>query len=179
MNLSSPVNATINRGREIGSILNRMTKFFVADGGTPRTYEYGSGGRSEEITPEASGNTAPRGVATTAAGTTVWVADADRNVYVYTNYGVLQGSWTASGLSSSMKLTGIATKDTDLWLVDSYVDKVYKYAGAASRLSGSHLEVPGTWRCSDRGAKSRMGPAQHRHWGYACRAAGGARGRPT
>jgi hypothetical protein len=137
MNLSSPVNATISRGQATGSILNRMTKFFVADGGTPKTYEYGSGGTSEEITPESSADTAPRGVATTAAGNTVWVVDANKTVYVYTNHGVLQGSWSVGGLSSSATLTGITTNGTDIWLVDSSGDKVYKYAGAASRLSGS------------------------------------------
>ncbi len=40
-------------------------------------------------------------------------------------------------MSSSAQLTGIATNGTDIWLVDSYTDKVYKYTGAASRLSGS------------------------------------------
>ena len=28
-------------------------------------------------------------------------------------------------------MTGIATNGTDIWLVDSYADKVYKYSGAA------------------------------------------------
>src|SRR5262249_48915253 len=56
---------------------------------------------------------------------------------VYSNHGVLQGSWSAGGLSSCATLTGIATNGTDIWLVDSYADKVYKYAGAASLLSGS------------------------------------------
>jgi hypothetical protein len=137
MNLSGASGATISRGQATGSILNRMTKFFVADGGTRRTYQYGSGGTSEEITPENSGDTAPRGVATTAAGTTVWVVDANKNVYVYNNHDVLEGSWSAGGLSSSATLTGIATNGTDIWLVDSSADKVYKYTGAASRLSGS------------------------------------------
>jgi sugar lactone lactonase YvrE len=140
MNLSSPVNATISRGQGTGSILNRMTKFFVADSNsssTPRTYEYGSGGTSEEITPEAGSDTAPRGVATTAAGNTVWVVDANKTVYVYSNHGTPLGSWSAGGLSSSATLTGIATNGTDIWLVDSSSGKVYKYAGAASRFSGS------------------------------------------
>jgi sugar lactone lactonase YvrE len=137
LNLSSPVNATISRGQATGSILNRMTKFFVVDSGTPKTYEYGSGGTSEEISPQLSSDTAPRGVATTAAGTTVWVVDANKNVYVYSNHGVLLGSWSAGGLSSSAQLTGITTNGTDVWLVDSYTAKVYRYTGAASRLSGS------------------------------------------
>jgi sugar lactone lactonase YvrE len=136
MNLSSPSGATINRGQGTGSILNRQTKFFVVDSGTvAETYQYGSGGTSEEIT--NSNDTAPRGVATTAAGTTVWVVDANKNVYVYTNHGVLQGSWSAGGLSSSATLTGIATNGTDIWLVDSSSDKVYKFTGAAGLRSGS------------------------------------------
>jgi hypothetical protein len=49
----------------------------------------------------------------------------------------LLGSWSAGGLSSSATLTGIATDGADVWLVDSSADAVYKYAGAASRLSGS------------------------------------------
>jgi hypothetical protein len=137
LNLSSPVNATISRGQGTGSILNRMTKFFVTDGGTPKTYEYGSGGTSEEITPETSGDTAPRGVATTAAGTTVWVVDANKTVYVYTNHGTSLGSWSAGGLATNAQVTGIATNGTDIWLVDYPSDKVYKYTGAASLRLGS------------------------------------------
>ena len=139
LTLSGASGATISRAQGTGSILNRQTKFFVVDSNTEvKTYQYGSGGTSEEITdPYYTSDTAPRGVATTAAGTTVWVVDANKTVYVYTNHGVLQGSWSAAGLSSSATLTGIATNGTDIWLVDSYSDKVYKYTGAASRLSGS------------------------------------------
>jgi streptogramin lyase len=138
LNLSAPSGATVADGQGVSSILNRQTKFFVADGGTnAKTYQYGSGGTSEEITGQLSDNTAPRGVATTAAGTTQWVVDANKNVYVYTNHGVLLGSWTAGGLSSRAQLTGIATNGTDVWLVDGYADKVYKFTGAATRLSGS------------------------------------------
>src|SRR5262249_41983962 len=56
---------------------------------------------------------------------------------VYSSSGTLLGSWSATGLSSSATLTGIATNGTDIWLVDSNADKVYKYTGAASRRSGS------------------------------------------
>ena len=34
-------------------------------------------------------------------------------------------------------MEGIATNGTDVWIVDAKSDKVYKYAGAATRLSGS------------------------------------------
>jgi hypothetical protein len=141
LNLSGASGATISRGQATGSILNRRTKFFVVDTSAVRTFEYGSGGTSEEITSPltTNGNTdsAPRGVATTAAGTTQWVVDANKTVYVYDNHGLLQGSWSAGSLSSSAALTGIATNGTDIWLVDSYADKVYRYTGAASRLMGS------------------------------------------
>jgi sugar lactone lactonase YvrE len=139
MNLSGASGATISDGQATGSILNRQTKFFVADSGTVKTYEYGSGGTSEEITvPQLSTDTAPRGVASTAAGTTVWVVDANKNVYIYDNHGVLLGSWAAGGLPNTANVTGIATNGTDIWLVDpSSTAKVYKYTGAASRLSGS------------------------------------------
>jgi sugar lactone lactonase YvrE len=138
LNLSGASGATISRGQATGSILNRQTKFFVVDSGTVKTYEYGSGGTSEEITvPQLSSNTAPRGVATTAAGTTVWVADVNKNVYVYDNHGVQLGSWSAGSLPNKAQVTGIATNGIDVWLVDSNSDKVYKYTGAANRLSGS------------------------------------------
>jgi hypothetical protein len=138
MNLSDTAGATITRAQGTGSILKRVTKFFVIDSGTVKTYEYGSGGTSEEITvPQFTNNTAPRGVASTAAGTTVWVADANKTVYAYSNHGVLLGSWAASGLNANAQVEGIATNGTDVWLLDNKLDKVYKYSGAATRLSGS------------------------------------------
>jgi hypothetical protein len=137
LDLSNPVDATITRDQGTGTILNRMTKFYCVDGGAPSTFEYGSGGTSEEVYPQLSGNTAPRGVATTTAGTTAWVVDANKNVYVYSNHGVLLGSWSAGGLSSSAQLTGITTDGTDIWLLDNYTATVYKYSGAAGLLSGT------------------------------------------
>jgi hypothetical protein len=65
------------------------------------------------------------------------VVDAKKNVHIYDNHGVLQGPWSASGLSANATLTGIATNGTDIWLDDSYTDKAYKYTGAARLLSGS------------------------------------------
>ena len=105
--------------------------------GNDQTYQYASSGAALGNNALTSGDTAPRGVATNAAGTKEWVVDANKNVYVYSPGGTLLGSWSAGGLSSSAMLTGIATNGTDIWLVDNYADKVYKYAGAASRLSGS------------------------------------------
>jgi hypothetical protein len=40
-------------------------------------------------------------------------------------------------MASNATPEGIATNGTDVWIVDSKSDKVFKYAGAATRLSGS------------------------------------------
>ena len=58
-------------------------------------------------------------------------------MYVYNTSGTLQGSWAAGTLSSTATVEGIATNGTDVWIVDAKSDKVYRYTGAASRLSGS------------------------------------------
>ena len=102
-----------------------------------RTYEYGALGASVENYALNSGNTAPRGAASTAAGTTVWVVDANKKVYVYNTSGGLLGSWTAGSLASNATVEGIATNGTDVWIVDAKQDKVFRYTNAASRLSGS------------------------------------------
>jgi sugar lactone lactonase YvrE len=144
LTLSNAENATLARSQATGTVLDNETKFFVVDSGTVKTYQYGSGGTSEEITvPQLTSNTAPRGVATTAAGTTVWVVDANRIVYIYDNHGVLQGSWTAGGLPPNAAVEGIATNGTDIWLLanSNSKDKVFKYLGGpnagANRRFGS------------------------------------------
>ena len=106
-------------------------------GGTNTTFKYQASGTEQAPFGLSLNDLNPQGVAANAAGTTEWVVDANKNVYVYSTGGTLLGSWSAGGLSSSAQLTGIATNGTDIWLVDSYADKVYKYTGAASRLSGS------------------------------------------
>ena len=145
VNLSSPLAATISSSQGVGTILPSDTpaKFYVvngatsANGGTNTDYKYQASGNPEAPYALSLNDLSPRGVATTAAGTTEWVVDANKNVYVYSTGGTLLGSWSAGGLSSSAQLTGITTDGTDIWLVDSSADKVYKYTGAASRLSGS------------------------------------------
>jgi hypothetical protein len=71
------------------------------------------------------------------AGDKVWVVDANKKVYVYNNSGSLLGSWTAGSVASNATIEGITTNGTDVWLVDARQDRVYRYANAASRLSGS------------------------------------------
>jgi hypothetical protein len=149
VNLSSPQLATIAQSQGTGTIApsDQNAKFYVVNGATPSNggtntaFKYQASGAEQapyglSVT-NANPDLSPRGVASNAAGTMQWVVDANKNVYVYSSSGTLLGSWSAGGLSSSANLTGIATNGTDIWLVDSSSDKVYKYAGAASRLSGS------------------------------------------
>jgi len=114
------------------------TKFYVVNDATQNlTYEYDAAGGLVESYSLNSGNSAPRGAASTVAGDKTWVVDANRKVYVYDNQGALLGSWTAGTLASNATVEGIATNGTDVWIVDARSDKVYKYTGAATRLSGS------------------------------------------
>jgi hypothetical protein len=138
LTLSSPVGATITDGAGAATILDDETKFYVVDDASGnRTYEYGSGGGSGENYALNGGNAAPRGAASTAAGDKVWVADANKTVYVYSPAGTLLGSWAAGSLAANATVEGITVWGSDVWLVDATQDKVFKYAGAATRLSGS------------------------------------------
>ena len=121
-----------------GELPLNYTKFYVVNSATTdRTYEYKPTGALVESYLLNSGNTNPRGVTTTAAGTKVWVIDANKKVFVYNTSGGLLGSWTAGSLPSTAVVEDITTNGTDVWLVDAKGFKVYKYAAAASRLSGS------------------------------------------
>jgi sugar lactone lactonase YvrE len=139
VSLSSPSGATIADGQAVGTIEdNDAAKFYVVnDSSTDQTYRYGAPGNPLGNSALGSGDTAPRGAASNAAGAMVWVVDANQKVYVYNPGGALLGSWTPGGLNASAQVEGIATNGADIWLLDNKQDKVYKYTGAASRLSGS------------------------------------------
>lgn len=141
VDLSSPVGAVIGDGIGAVTITDNdtpPTKFFVVDDASAnKTYEYAAAGEAIENYNLNSGNTAPRGAASTAAGDKVWVVDNNRKVYVYDTSGGLLGSWTAGSLANNAQPQGIATNGTDVWIVDARSDKVFKYTGAASLLSGS------------------------------------------
>ena len=118
--------------------IDNDTKFYVVNDATPdKTYEYATSGGQAESYNLNSGNTSPRGVATTAAGDKTWVVDANQKVYVYNTSGVLLGSWTAGSLNTKAKVEDITVYGNDVWIVDAYSDKVYKYANAATRTSGT------------------------------------------
>jgi hypothetical protein len=144
VNLSSPsIGAIVVDGQGVATIQDNdapPTKFYVVNDATTNvTYEYSANGSALENYSLNSGNAAPRGAASTAAGNKVWVVDANRKVFVYDAAGGLLGSWTAGSLASNASVQGIATNGTDVWIVDAKSDKVFKYAGAASLMSGSQI----------------------------------------
>src|SRR5262249_10355434 len=59
-------------------------------------------------------------------------------VYVYSPSGTLLGSWSASGLTTP---TDLATDGTDIWVLDQGAGRVYRYAAAAARRSGSQASA--------------------------------------
>ena len=153
----------------VGTIIDNdlpPTKFYVVDDGSPnKTFEYGATGSAVENYAINSGNTAPRGAASTAAGDKVWVVDANRNVYVYNTSGGLLGSWTAGSLPANADVQGITTNGTDVWIVDAKSDKVYRYTGAASRLSGSQNAASSFSLNSSNTRRHRPRHRRHEHLG--------------
>jgi sugar lactone lactonase YvrE len=145
VNLSNCVGATLLNSQATGTLepSDQAAKFYVVNdpnsgvGGNHATFKYQASGTEQAPYFLSLADLAPMGVAANAAGTMEWVVDANKNVYIYNSSGVLLGSWSAGGLSSSAQLTGIATDGTNIWLLDSSTASVYEYAGAASRLSGS------------------------------------------
>ncbi len=114
------------------------TKFYVVNDATAdRTYEYDSAGVAIENYALNASNTGPRGVAMTAVGDKVWVVDAARRVFVYNTSGTLLGSWTAGTLATNATVEGLATDGTHIWIVDARSDRVYYYANAAARTTGT------------------------------------------
>jgi len=141
VNLSSPTGAIITDSQGVATIQDNdqpPTKFYVADdGSTNKTFEYAANGAAIENYAIHSGNSAPRGAASTIADDKVWVVDANKNVYVYNTSGGLLGSWSGGSMPNNADVQGITTSGADVWLVDAKSDKVYRYTGAATRLSGS------------------------------------------
>ena len=110
-------------------------KFFVAEGSTDDVYRYTAAG--EQINGFAIESTATsRGVTTTSDGSTAWIVKSNEWVYVHDGTdGSFQGQWDAVGPDWAR---GIATNDTDIWIVDDRLDRVYFYADATDWRSGSH-----------------------------------------
>ncbi len=119
------------------SIVRRVaaSKFFVVDSSTDRFYGYNTFGAATGDQALAAANTESRGITGDAQGTTLWVLDRNKSVYVTTTSGVAQGSWTATDLSTSPE--GIAKDGNHLWMVDSANKRIYWYQNAAANTSGT------------------------------------------
>jgi hypothetical protein len=125
------------------------TKFYVVnDALQDQTYGYTAGGGLNGSYNLNAGNTAPRGIATTVAGDKIWVVDANRQVYVYNAAGGLLGSWTAGALAGNAVVEDIAVHGTDVWILDAKSQTVYRYSGAAGRLSGTQDADPPEYNLS-------------------------------
>lgn len=122
--------------------------FHVVDDATANVdFRYAVSGAAQGSANLTTANSAPRGVATSVALNRTFVIDANRSVYVYDGSGALLGSWAAGSMANNATPEGIATDGTDVWIVDSRSDKVFRYAGAATRLSGSQTAASSftTW----------------------------------
>jgi RHS repeat-associated protein len=118
---------------QVVAVTGNKPRFFVADSQTDQTYRYGTTGSTQ-----GSFGLGPsrnvRGITTTGAGDPIWTVDNDDRVYVYDPAtGDLLGFWAAGTINNP---EDIATDGTDIWILDRADDRIYRYAGAASRRSG-------------------------------------------
>lgn len=123
---------------ESREMLSATPQFQVVDDASANlNFRYSLAGAAQGSTALAAADSAPRGITSSVGLEKTWVIDANRNVYVYSAAGSLLGSWSAGSMANNATPEGIATDGTDIWIADSRSDKVYRYSGAAGRLSGS------------------------------------------
>ncbi|MBI1309703.1 tandem-95 repeat protein [bacterium] len=122
------VTIQINRIQEPGG-----TKFVVVDQSRRRTFEYDSTGNPLLDMRLNREDAKPRGVATSADGSTRWVVDEKGEVFVYDASNRLLGSWEARRVD---KPEGITVHGNDLWIADRGTHKVFYFENGALRLSG-------------------------------------------
>src|SRR5262249_10967027 len=142
LTLSNPEAATLSRSQATGTIApsDQAAKFYVVNdatsslGGTNTAYKYQASGSGQAPFGLSLNDLTPMGVAANAAGTKEWVVDANATA----RGGRRSRSGSAGGLPGRAQLPGIATKGPHTWLpAPASTNKVFKYTGAASRLSGS------------------------------------------
>ncbi len=110
------------------------TKFFVVDTDVERTFEYAEDGTLVENYSLRSNNKFSQGAAASSDGSTLYVVNGNKRVFVYDDAGGYQGFWTAVG---PQRVDGIATDDTDIWILDRKLDTVFHYADAAALRNGT------------------------------------------
>ncbi|MCA9258866.1 MAG: tandem-95 repeat protein [Planctomycetales bacterium] len=109
------------------------TRFFVVDTDVESTFEYAADGTLVDSYGLHANNRGSLGAAASSDGSTVYVVNANRMVYVYDDNGGYLGRWTALDPS---RVDGIATDDTDIWILDRKLDTVFHYANGASLRAG-------------------------------------------
>lgn len=111
------------------------TKFFVPDSSSNSIYRYAAEGTGTGSWSLDAALTDPRGATANAAGDTLWVIDAATNeVHVHGPEGELLGRWFAEGLSNPQ---GVATDETDIWIVDADTGELHHFAAAAALRAGN------------------------------------------
>ena len=110
------------------------TKFFVVDTDVEQTFEYDAAGNLLENYTLRTRNKRSQGVTASSDGSTVWVINGNKRVFVYDDSGQFLGRWTADGPN---RVDGIATDDSDIWILDRNLDTVFRYAGAAASRTGT------------------------------------------
>jgi hypothetical protein len=116
----------------VDSLLDRVYRYTNAAGRLDRSQNAAS---SFAL---ANGNNNPKGIVTD--GTSLWVVDdsSTDKVFKYSLAGALLGSWTIDAANAHPTgLTLNPSAPSDLWIVDNGTDRVYQYAAAAGRTSGS------------------------------------------
>ena len=120
------------------TLTGNKPRFVVVDSQSDKAFRYGTTGSGQGDFALGSSNNV-RGVTTTGAGNPIWTIDNDDKVSIYDSVaGTLLGSWTATSVNNP---EDIATDGTDIWIVDRSDDRVYRFAEAALRRSGSQSAV--------------------------------------
>ena len=126
VNITSVTNGTEAGTQRVTAIITNVTlvRFFVVDNLVDDTFGYATDGDSLSRTALASGTTDPRGIATNADASKLWILNYNKVVYVQDGDGTSLGSWSAPELKEP---TGIAISGSDIWIVDKGTDTVYRY----------------------------------------------------
>ena len=113
------------------------TKFFVVDSTADKTFQYQANGTHSSQTALAATNINARGIAANADASRLWVLDSSKTIFLYDGALTLLGSWTTN--TTVKTPTGISVSGADVYLSDSQADRVFVFAGAATRTSGSSI----------------------------------------
>ena len=135
------------------------TVFFYADAASRRSGK-GNATSSFRLHPD---NSKPSGV--TTDGDLLWVTDSrcgKSRVFVYRLDGQLLGSWSLDPANGDPRGITLQRSTGDLWVADRHDVKVYRYAQAATRTSGSQ-RADGVYQL----AVCQSSPGEHRRSGHA------------